>query len=193
MRKLLLLATLVALVGANAGQASESSTLFQFVLPERCPGTQQAIGFYRRAYTASRTEMGLQGAVPRAWYPCDVARRRAAEWRGRAGRAHVEYVAWHTYQFDWQKWLPRSWYGVGSCETGYGGDPNWRHNSGSYQGAFGFAVSSWDGFVASADKKAGPYPSEAYLATPRQQYEVALAIYRRYGLSGWGCRGAFYR
>lgn len=110
-------------------------------------------------------------------------------------RRHVTRVrqAEHWYQYAWRDWLPRGWYGIGSCETGYGGDPNWRHNSGTYQGAFGFAVSSWDAFVGSADPKAGPYPSEAYLATPRQQYEVALAIYRRYGLSGWGCRGAFYR
>jgi hypothetical protein len=137
--------------------------------------------------------MGLAGAPPRAWYPCQAARRRAVEWRDRAWQAKKAYADWHEYHYDWQKWLPRGWYGIGSCETGYGGDPNWQHNSGTYQGAFGFAVSSWDSFVGSADPKAGPYPSEAYLATPRQQYEVALAIYRRYGLSGWGCRGAYYR
>jgi hypothetical protein len=137
--------------------------------------------------------MGRRGAPARAWYPCQAARRRAVEWRDRAWQAKKAYADWHEYHYDWQKWLPRGWYGIGSCETGYGGDPNWQHNSGTYQGAFGFAVSSWDSFVGSADPKAGPYPSEAYLATPRQQYEVALAIYRRYGLSGWGCRGAYYR
>ncbi len=86
-------------------------------------------------------------------------------------------------QWNWQAWLPPHWYRVGSCETGYGGDPNWHHNSGAYQGAFGFAVSSWDAF------RLPGYPSEAYLASPWQQYQVALAIYRRYGMSGWGCKG----
>lgn len=182
------MATLVALVGASGAGATSESSLFQFQLPERCPGSQHAIGFYRRAYTASRQEMGLGGAVPRAWYPCDAARRRAAEWRDRAAVARAKLVAWRTDQEAWQRWLPRGWVGIARCETGI----NWRHNSGSYQGAFGFAVSSWDNFVPRADPAYGPYPSEAYLATPRQQFEVALAIYRRYGLSGWGCRGAFY-
>ena len=81
--------------------------------------------------------------------------------------------------------MPDKWQRIGACETGYGrrpGDFHW--NSGPYQGAFGFAVSSWDAF------RLPGYPSEAYLATPRQQYEVALAIWRRYGFSGWGCRNA---
>lgn len=159
-----------------------------------CVAANKTIGHYRKAYTRSRNLMGLTGAVPRVWYhDCKVVQRRALEWRDKAEKARRLADGWVWYQYAWREWLPRGWYGIGSCETGYGGDPNWRHNSGAYQGAFGFAVSSWDGFVGSADPKAGPYPSEAYLATPRQQYEVALAIYRRYGLSGWGCRGAFYR
>lgn len=100
------------------------------------------------------------------------------------------YDQW-VYHYSWQTWLPAKWQRVGACETGYGKRPgNWTWNSGPFQGAFGFAVSSWDAFRGRADPKAGPYPSEAYLATPRQQYEVALAIYRQYGFSGWGCRGA---
>jgi hypothetical protein len=63
------------------------------------------------------------------------------------------------------------------CETHL----NWRHNSGTYQGAFGFYYGSWDAF------KPKGAPSAAYLATPRQQYRAALNIYRRYGFSGWGC------
>lgn len=97
----------------------------------------------------------------------------------------------YDYHYNWQQWLPDKWQRIVACETGYGKRPgNWRHANSSFQGAFGFATSSWDAFVPRADPKAGPYPSEAYLATPRQQYEVALAIYRMYGLSGWGCRGA---
>jgi hypothetical protein len=103
----------------------------------------------------------------------------------------VRYERWERYHFAWWEWLPDKWQRIGACETGYGRRPgNWRHNSGTYQGAFGFYHGSWDAFVPHADRKAAPYPSEAYLATPRQQYEVALAIYRMYGLSGWGCRGA---
>lgn len=75
------------------------------------------------------------------------------------------------------KWLPKIWWAIGMCETGL----NWRHNSGTYEGAFGFHYASWDQF-----KPAGA-PRAAYLATPRQQYRAALNIYRRYGFSGWGC------
>jgi hypothetical protein len=109
----------------------------------------------------------------------------------KARLARLRYEAYREYHWHWWKWLPDKWQRVGACETGYGRRPGqWTWNSGTYQGAFGFYHGSWDAFVPYADPKAGPYPSEAYLATPRQQYEVALAIYRRYGFSGWGCRGA---
>lgn len=134
--------------------------------------------------------MWQDGPVPRVWYKgCDVLERRAIEWRERAGAARLEYDRWHAYHYDWRSWLSAHWYSVGSCETGYGGPPNWRHSNSQYQGAFGFAISSWDGYVGEADPKAGPYPSEAWMATPRQQLEVALAIYRHFGMSGWGCKG----
>jgi hypothetical protein len=80
-------------------------------------------------------------------------------------------------QWNWQAWLPNVWRAIGECET----QLNWRHDSGTYQGAFGFYRGSWDAF-----KLAG-YPDEAYQASPWQQYQVALAIYNRYGFSGWGC------
>lgn len=80
-------------------------------------------------------------------------------------------------QWDWQAWLPPVWRAIGMCET----QLNWQHNSGTYQGAFGFATGSWDAF------RPPGYPSEAYLASPWQQYQVALRIYARYGFSGWGC------
>lgn len=83
-------------------------------------------------------------------------------------------------QWNWQAWLPDKWRRIGVCETGL----NWQHYNSSYEGAFGFATSSWDAF-----KPAG-YPDHASQASPWQQYQVALAIYRRYGFSGWGCRGA---
>lgn len=155
----------------------------------RCPGARKAVHYYRAAYARHRRAQSLPGPVPFVRYDCRATVRRAAEWRERAGRELLRAIRYRRYQYDWRSWLPRHWYRVGSCETGYGGDPNWRHSNGSYQGAFGFAISSWDGFVRHADPKAGPYPAEAWQATPRQQYEVALAIYRRYGMSGWGCKG----
>lgn len=69
---------------------------------------------------------------------------------------------------------------VARCETGI----RWNWNSGTYQGAFGFWYGSWDAF------RPRGFPSEAYEATPRQQYVVALRIYWRYGYGAWGCRYA---
>ena len=90
------------------------------------------------------------------------------------------------WQYRWQVWLPAKWQRVGACETGYGKRPgDWRWNSGTYQGAFGFHHGSWDAF-----KPVSWWPHAAYLATPWQQYQTALAIHRRYGFSGWGCRNA---
>jgi hypothetical protein len=157
-----------------------------------CADGIKAITYYRRAYRASREAMWQPGPVPRVWYhDCDVVRRRAVAWREKAEVARTELTEWRVYQYRWQDWMPDGWVRIGICESGHN-PPNWQHDSGSYQGAFGFAPSSWDGFKGAADADAGPYPEDANQATPRQQYEVALAIYRRYGLTGWGCRGHYY-
>ena len=166
-----------------------TSSIGPVTLP--CAKAQRAIGYYRQKYAQHRQRMSLTGPVARVWYGCKVAQRRAVEWRARARDAAAAVEAWVAYHHDWPAWLPDKWQRIGACETGYGRRPgNWRHWNSGYEGAFGFAHSSWDGFVGDADPKAGPYPASAAQATPRQQYEVALAIYRRYGLSGWGCRGA---
>jgi hypothetical protein len=68
------------------------------------------------------------------------------------------------WQWRWKVWLPDKWERIG---------------------AFGFHHDSWDHF-----KPVAWWPREAYLASPWQQYRTALAIHARYGLSGWGCRGA---
>ncbi len=83
-------------------------------------------------------------------------------------------------QWNWQAWLPDKWRRIGVCETGL----NWQHYNSGYQGAFGFATQSWDQF------KLDGYPEDANQASPWQQYQVALAIWRRFGFSGWGCRNA---
>ena len=84
------------------------------------------------------------------------------------------------WQWQYKKWMPPVWQRLAQCESG-SKPPNWRHNSGTYQGAFGFYHGSWDAF-----NRFG-YPSDAHRATPWQQYKVALAIHARYGFTGWGC------
>ena len=108
-----------------------------------CPVAQQQIGHYRRAYTASRNKMSLAGAVPRKWYPCDAARRRAVEWRDKAWQAKKTYTAWHAYNYDWQTWLPWNWKGVARCETHF----NFEHNNSRFVSAFGI---SWREYNADA-------------------------------------------
>jgi hypothetical protein len=161
--------------------------------PERCPSARQAVRFYTRRLNEYRAKMGAVRVSPNTSrasgsgcprYLAKVLQRKA--WAARRA-----YERWVEYHWHWQAWLPDKWARIGACETGYGQRPgNWRHSNSSYEGAFGFAKSSWDAFKYRADPKAGPYPADAWMATPRQQYEVALAIYRAYGFSGWGCRGA---
>jgi hypothetical protein len=162
--------------------------------PETCRTTREAVVFYReRTWERQRARGGrLATRTPIvAGKSCHWARYAARTWSARATAARLALERWTAYHYDWRSWLPDKWQRVGACETGYGQRPGrWDWNSGTYQGAFGFFHGSWDAFVPRADRKAAPYPSEAYLATPRQQYEVALAIWRMFGFSGWGCRGA---
>lgn len=158
--------------------------------PDACRAARRALAYYRERERSWRAKMGAAVAhrppPPRG---CPRYLARVARMRARAAR--VRYERWWHYHYAWREWLPDKWQRIGACETGYGRRPGqWTWNSGTYQGAFGFHRGSWDAFHPHADPKAGPYPAEAYLATPRQQYEVALAIWRRYGFSGWGCRGA---
>lgn len=157
----------------------------------RCPAAQNAIGHYRRAYTASRSTMGLDGAPPRAWYPCAAARRRAAQWRDRAKQARLELARWTRDNYHWWLWLPSNWAALGACETGYGKRPgNWAHDSGQYVSAFGIQRHnymldahrignlSWDETKARLGR----------LPTPREQYGAAVSHLNTYG-DGWGCPG----
>lgn len=82
--------------------------------------------------------------------------------------------------------MPGHWYRLAVCESGHN-PPNWHHDSGTYQGAFGFYYGTWDQY------RYPGYPREAYNATPTQQYRVALRVSRAIGgiRFGWGCwRGA---
>jgi hypothetical protein len=173
----------------------EASTPSAGVEPKQCHAARRAVVYYRGKtwqWQERRPWIGYADRKPTIrGRDCRFVRYALGEWRARARAARVNYDRWYRFHFDWKAWLPSKWQRIGACETGYGERPgNWTHNSGTYQGAFGFRYTSWDDFVPRAARAAGPYPSEAHFATPRQQYEVALAIYRRYGFSGWGCRGA---
>jgi hypothetical protein len=148
-----------------------------------CRSSNQAIGFYRQAYRASRHAMGQEGLPVRRWWGCNSARRRAVEWRAKAHQARVELTAWVKYQYDWRSWLPRNWYLVGSCESGYGGDPNWEHTNHRFTSAFGI---SWREYDADAAYMGAPPWHVRH--TPRDQYKAALGHYARFG-DGWDCPG----
>ena len=188
------LATICAAVSERAAGGTGVAPLRTSTRSETCRSARRGLAFYRSRFVIHvQRRIGNQkpvitGRKPRS---CADARYLAARAKAKAHAARGEFERWHRYHYAWREWLPDRWQRIGACETGYGRRPgNWRWDSGTYQGAFGFYYGSWDAFVPLAARKARPYPSEAYLATPRQQYEVALAIWRRYGFSGWGCRGA---
>jgi hypothetical protein len=85
------------------------------------------------------------------------------------------------WQWRTDVWMPSHWYRLASCESG-STPPNWSHHT-FYEGAFGFAPSTWRGY-----KYAG-YPEHAYQANPYQQYKVALRVARATGgiRFPWGC------
>ena len=141
--------------------------------------------FYQRRYAEWRVKMGAVasgvGVIPHDRPRCP--RYLAHLWQRKAHAARVGYHRYVEYHWHWWKWLPDKWARIGACETGYGKPPGqWTWNSGTYQGAFGFHHGSWDAF-----KPVSWWPHAAYLATPWQQYKVALRIHARYGFTGWGC------
>lgn len=76
-----------------------------------------------------------------------------------------------------------TWIRIGRCEQpgrGYMGI-NWSHRGPTYQGGLGFYYRTWLGF---RDRN---MPMNAGDASWRQQMKVANKLYRRYGLSPWGC------
>ena len=187
-------ALVIAIAGTASGAARSSEPPHSWAAASEVtksetlrPCTARAgLRFYSRRYNEWRGKMGA--GVPKGREAGDAAcpRYLANLMRSKARAARVAYERWHFYHYRWDHWLPAKWFRIARCETGV----NWRHSNSSYEGAFGFAKQSWDSFKYRADPKAGPYPQDAWQATPRQQYEVALAIYRVFGFSGWGCRGA---
>lgn len=153
--------------------------------PDRptCRGSNRAIGFYRQAVRETLGRIGPVELPARRWWGCNSARRRAVEWRAKAHEARVTLAKWIAYQYDWRTWLPRNWYLVGSCESGYGGDPNWEHSNSRFTSAFGI---SWQEYDADAAYMGAPPWNVRH--TPRDQYKAALGHYARFG-DGWDCPG----
>lgn len=156
--------------------------------PHNCNSAEKAIIYYRKAVWKYQDKLGENRLS--TYHPeykrnaCAYKRFVAKNWQGIARAYHEKYARWE-YHYAWWKWLPDKWQRIGACETGYGKRPGqWTWNSGAYQGAFGFATSTWDAY-----KPAGA-PSEAYLATPRQQYQTALNVKADVGYGAWGCGGA---
>ena len=148
-----------------------------------CPSVVKAISFYRAKTWANQDALGQPKTIAAGEVTGSCAYKHwvARLWQNRAEKARQEYA----YHYNWWEWLPDKWQRIGACETGYGKRPGqWNFNSGAFQGAFGFANSTWDQY------KPEGAPSEAYLATPRQQYQCALNVYAAHGYGAWGCGGA---
>lgn len=150
-----------------------------------CPGARRGLAWYRARYAEHRRAQRLAGPVELVRYGCDATRRRAVEWRARAARERERAADWRRYHFAWREWLPRNWYVVGSCETGYGGAPNWSHANSSYVSAFGISRREYD---ADAAFMGAPPWNDARPPTPREQLLAAIGHYRRFG-DGWTCPG----
>lgn len=153
-----------------------------------CQSAERAIVHYRRVTWEYQDR--LKQARHATSYPerrknaCAYKRYLTGVWKDYAISARVQWEAW-VYDYAWWLWLPDKWQRIGACETGYGKRPgSWTWNSGTYQGAFGFFHGTWDQY------KPEGAPSEAYLATPRQQYQAALNVYAAHGYGAWGCGGA---
>lgn len=187
--------TLIIAVVATAVATSDSKPRARLIsigtaavyppTPDRptCQGSNRAIGFYRQAVRETLGRIGPVELPARRWWGCNSARRRAVEWRAKAHEARVALAKWIAYQYDWRTWLPRNWYLVGSCESGYGGDPNWEHSNSRFTSAFGI---SWQEYDADAAYMGAPPWNVRH--TPRDQYKAALGHYARFG-DGWDCPG----
>ena len=151
--------------------------------PQRCPSAHKAVRYYSKRLEYWRSKMGAPKTSAHRGSKCP--RYLAHILKVKATLAKYRYYKWVEYHWHWWKWLPMKWQRIGACETGYGKRPGrWDWNSGMYQGAFGFYYGTWDQY------KPKGAPSEAYLATPRQQYQCALNVYAAHGYGAWGCGGA---
>lgn len=119
-------------------------------------------------------------------YLARVLRRKAFAARSRAR-------LWRRDNYSWRLWLPDKWQRVGACETGYGRRPgSFSWDSGRYVSFAGIYRPAFDQHAHYIGQLGWDETKRRLgrLPTPREQYNVALEIWRRYGFSGWGCRNA---
>jgi hypothetical protein len=152
----------------------------------RCRSARLAVSHYRAlTYDRQAARYGRRATLSPIvrGKACSWARYAAATWVARARSARLRLEAWREHHFDWRSWLPANWYALGSCETGYGGDPNWEHSNGRFTSAFGISWAEYD-----ADAAYMGAPPWHVRHTPRDQYDAALGHLARFG-DGWSCPG----
>ncbi len=93
----------------------------------------------------------------------------------KARAARRAYDNWYFHEWRWDHWLPAKYYRVARCETGV----RWDWDSGTYVSAFGIIRVAYEWYHPWTGRN-----------SPREQYEVAAAIQRRFGWSAWGCGSA---
>jgi hypothetical protein len=100
-------------------------------------------------------------------------------WQERWDRIEKQLKEWEETYGNIPAW--DALWRIAVCETGgiNGGAPLWTHSNSSFQGALGFAISTWDQFAPAH------FPDEAYLASPEQQMFVGQVLVNRYGFSPW--------
>lgn len=88
-----------------------------------------------------------------------------------------------SWQYKYKVWMSDHAQRLAACESGSPtSDLNFEYR-GSYDGAFGFAYSTWDDY-----KPVSWWPDDAWQATPWQQYVVARRVAADLGISTpWGC------
>jgi hypothetical protein len=119
----------------------------------------------------------VRGGVGRTSAALSCPRYLARLWQRKARNARLRFE----HEYAWWRWLPAFDRAVAECETPLpDGTMNFRHHAGAYEGAWGWAHSTW-----LLDRPRGA-PEHAYDATPRQQWEAfkrGWYIAHHY----WGC------
>jgi len=85
---------------------------------------------------------------------------------------------------SWANPVNRNLLRLASCETGYGGRPNWHHHNSTYTGGLGFAHSTWTHYK----RYVRPVPRERYAAdaSVAEQLAVGRVLVRVFGgYSSW--------
>jgi Tfp pilus assembly protein PilV len=175
----------------NGGTSMSPQWMASASRSETCRNARNGYRYYLAAEKRWRQKMG-RGSVsstsanssdkahPR--FSCSWTRRAASLVRARAHSAKLAYYRWRD-EWAWRAWLPAKWYRIARCETGV----RWDWDSGTYVSAFGIYRPAYAQFAGYIGQRSWDAPG---VRTPREQFGVALAIWRRYGFSGWGCRNA---